>query len=85
MKVKNAIDLLTNYVKSLPDGEIRQAIRLVIRETKNFQTVKTEMKSEKFMELEYACGYWIGWVNGVFVAIHQDLKTLLKTLKRYSK
>lgn len=40
MKVKNAIDLLTNYVKSLPDGEIRQAIRLVIRETKSFQTVK---------------------------------------------
>lgn len=40
MKVKNAIDLLTNYVKSLPDGEIRKAIRLVIRETKSFQTVK---------------------------------------------
>ena len=40
MKVKNAIDLLTNYVKSLPEGEIRKAIRLVIRETKSFQTVK---------------------------------------------
>lgn len=40
MKVKNAIDLLTNYVKSLPDGEIRKAIKLVVRETKNFQTVK---------------------------------------------
>ncbi len=48
MKVKNAIDLLTNYVKSLPDGEIRQAIRLVIRETKNFQTVKNrDDKSQK--------------------------------------
>ena len=40
MKVKNAIDLLTNYVKSLPEGDIRQAIQLVIRETKSFQTVK---------------------------------------------
>lgn len=48
MKVKNAIDLLTNYVKSLPDGEIRQAIRLVIRETKSFQTVKNrDDKSQK--------------------------------------
>lgn len=42
-----------------------------------------EMPSEKFIEIEHACGYWIGWVDGVFVAIHQDLKTLLKTLKRY--
>lgn len=40
------------------------------------------MKSEKFIELEHACGYWIGWVNGVFVAIHQDLETLLKILKK---
>ena len=48
MKVKNAIDLLTNYVKSLPEGEIRQAIRLVIRETKSFQTVKNrDDKSQK--------------------------------------
>lgn len=48
MKVKKAIDLLTSYVKLLPDGEIRQAIRLVIRETKNFQTVKNrDDKSQK--------------------------------------
>lgn len=48
MKVKNAIDLLTNYVKSLPDREIRKAIKLVIRETKNFQTVKNrDDKSQK--------------------------------------
>lgn len=48
MKVKKAIDLLTSYVKRLPDGEIRQAIRLVIRETKNFQTVKKrDDKSQK--------------------------------------
>ena len=39
------------------------------------------MPNEKFIELEHACGYWIGWVNGVFVAIHQDLETLLDTLK----
>ena len=41
------------------------------------------MPNEKFIELEHACGYWIGWVDGVFVAIHQDLETLLDTLKRY--
>ena len=41
------------------------------------------MPNEKFIELEHACGYWIGWVDGVFIAIHQDLKTLLNTLKRY--
>jgi hypothetical protein len=50
---------------------------------KVFKQSRTEMKSEKFIELEHACGYWIGWVDGVFVAIHQDLKTLLKTLKLY--
>lgn len=40
------------------------------------------MPPEKFIELECAHGYWIGWVDGVFVAIHQDLETLLKILKK---
>lgn len=40
------------------------------------------MPNEKFIELEHACGYWIGWVDGVFVVIHQDLETLLKILKK---
>lgn len=40
------------------------------------------MINEKLIEIEHACGYWICWVDG-FVAIHQDLKTLLKTLKLY--
>lgn len=43
------------------------------------------MPPEKLIELERAHGYWIGWVDGVFVAIHQDLETLLDTLQRYKK
>lgn len=43
------------------------------------------MPPEKLIELERAHGYWIGWVDGDFVAIHQDLKVLLNTLKRYKK
>lgn len=42
----------------------------------------TNMPPEKLIELERAHGYWIGWVDGDFVAIHQDLETLLKILKR---
>ena len=30
------------------------------------------MPPEKLIELERAHGYWIGWVDGVFVAIHQN-------------
>lgn len=42
----------------------------------------TNMPPEKLIELERAHGYWIGWVDVDFVAIHQDLETLLKILKR---